>query len=640
MVPVLAALAAGIVVDRFCPGIETAGWTALALTAITGSLLNIRRSLLSSLGVLAGILALGAAWHHFSWNDLTDDDLSWGVTESPSPVWVRGVVIEHLGTRTSEGYGPGEPARLVTRMVLNVQAVCDGREWRAASGRTLLVAAGDQTGIHEGEPVEVSGQLAQVPGPLNPGEFDYRSYLRARGIRLRLVVDGPTGVVVDPNGSSSVFLRWLGHLRASCRMRLVQGLDDQVGPLAAALILGQRDDIDPEINDAFARTGTTHLLAISGLQLQALALALGVALRLVRVPRRIAYTCVGLVTVGYAILVGLAPSVVRSAVMTLAFCAAAISNHPTRSANTLALAGVVTLSLNPFHLFDVGCQLSFLAIAALIWLVPMAHRACGGLVLRFRQAILGASAAVDDLKHRFDPWWLRTGRQIAFWIGQGILASAVVWLAALPLVALRFHLVAPIGILLNIPLIPLTTVALLLGAAGLALGFLWAPLAALPILAADLLLQLTEAIVRWGVAQPWGHRFVAGPTWSYVLAFYAVLGLATVIATAMRWNSHRRLLLGLQTVLGVCLGGLLVPGWLLAQSGSAAVEGEILAIGHGLAVLIQLPGGHTLLYDCGRMGDSLVGRRIIAPAIWDVGANRIDSVYLSHADAWLRFSTL
>ena len=59
---------------------------------------------------------------------------------------------------------------------------------------------------------------------------------------------------------------------------------------------------------------------------------------------------------------------------------------------------------------------------------------------------------------------------------------------------------------------------------------------------------------------------------------------------------------------------------------------KFLAVGHGLAVLIQTPDGHTLLYDCGRLGDPTVGRRIIAPALWARGVSRIDTVFLSHAD--------
>ncbi len=109
---------------------------------------------------------------------------------------------------------------------------------------------------------------------------------------------------------------------------------------------------------------------------------------------------------------------------------------------------------------------------------------------------------------------------------EGLIGSAVVWLAAWPLVALRFHLVAPIGILINLPLIPLTSLALLLS--GLALGFsaVWAPLGWPFARLCGWLLGWTEGIVRWGTALPWGHRFVAGPPWAWALGFYALLGLA------------------------------------------------------------------------------------------------------------------
>ena len=385
--------------------------------------------------------------------------------------------------------------------------------------------------IHAGQPVEAAGQLSRIAGPLNPGEFDYRDFLRSQGIRLRLSIDDPAGLSLDRTEADSRWHRWLGDVRQACRARLTERLGTRTAPLASALILGQRDEIDPEDNDAFARTGTTHLLAISGLQLQVLAAALALCFRVAGMPRRLAYFGVALATIGYSVLVGLAPSVVRSAVMTLTFCFAAMASRPARPANTLALAGLVTLSWNPFFLFDVGCQLSFLAIAALIWLVPPAIHVVKELAGRIRAAVVGPRSPLDDVEAQSAPWWSKSLRRAGDWIFKGLLASAVVWLAALPLVALRFHLVSPIGIFLNLPLIPLTSLALLLGALGMGLGVIWSPLGLLPIGAADGLLRATETIVRWGVARPWGHRFVAGPGENWVLVFYGLLSLATVMAT-------------------------------------------------------------------------------------------------------------
>jgi competence protein ComEC len=632
--PVVLAMAAGIAIDRSSGGIDTRTWLGLALGALTFSALTLRRDRVSTAAVLASILALGGGWHHARWDDDPADSLAWSVTESPRPAWVRGTIMEVLGLRTSEGYGPGDPGRVVTRMIMDVSEVTDGSRWRTASGRVIVIVAGDRSDLLVGQPVEAAGQLSRVAGPLNPGEFDYRSFLRAQGIRLRLSVDEPTGIKHDPGRAEMPLVRWLGDLRAVCRSRLTEGLGPETAPLASALILGRREEVDPDDNDAFARTGTTHLLAISGLQLQALSAALAMLFRLVRLPRRLAYGGVALATVGYTVLVGLAPSVVRSAVMTLTFCAAAAVNREPRPANTLALAGVFTLILNPFFLLDVGCQLSFLAIGTLIWLVPLAQRLLLALFVRARTEIVGRRSPLDELERRLEPWWIKWLRRLAATALKAILASTVVWLAALPLVALRFHLVSPIGILLNLPLIPLTTVALLCGAAGLGLGLVWMPLGVLPIWVADQLLRATEAIVRWGVAQDWGHRFVAGPSAGWVLGYYAILLPAVVAATAAarRPGTHRRLLLSALlwgALAAWCLPACLAPG---IRRASGALEGEILAVGHGLAVVLRLDDGTTLLYDCGRMGDPAVGRRIIAPALWSRGVTRLDSVYLSHAD--------
>jgi competence protein ComEC len=125
---------------------------------------------------------------------------------------------------------------------------------------------------------------------------------------------------------------------------------------------------------------------------------------------------------------------------------------------------------------------------------------------------------------------------------------------------------------------------------------------------------------------------VAGPAWEWVLVFYGLLGLATVsVAAAARSPDAGRL-----RRIGpwLLLASWALPGWLLTgiPARPATPEAQFLAVGHGLAVIVQTPGGRTLLYDCGRLSDPTVGRRIIAPALWSRGISRIDTVILSHAD--------
>jgi competence protein ComEC len=637
LAPLLAAAAAGIVIDRLLEPCDTLAWAMVGLACGTIAVLWVRRGLIAKLALFGAFLAIGAGWHHYRWSVLDPDDLAWGLTESPKAVWARGVVRDALGLRRSDGFGFGSAAadQVATRFVLDLTAVMDDGQWRRASGRAMVTVTGDRSAVRAGQAVEAAGQIARIARPLNPGEFDYATFLRASGIRLRLTVNDPESFWEDPHGSGSLFARSLGQLRAISRARLIEDLDPSVAPLAGALLLGQREGVEPEVNDAFARTGTTHLLAISGLQLQALAVTLLLILRALGVPRRQAYIGVALTTSGYALLVGLAPSVVRSTVMTLTFCLAAMAERKARPANTLTLAALVTLAVNPAYLFDIGCQLSFLAIGALFWLVRPALEFASWSYEAIRRPLFGARSALVETEHRFEPLWLTRLRHAGEALIKGVIVSAVVWLAALPLVAMRFHLVSPIAVVLNIPLIPMTSAAMLLGGLALGLSSVWGPLGIPSAWAAAWLLKLSKSIVLWGVNQPWGHRFVVGPSSTWAAVFYTLLGAATFLVWAGKrapiQDRRRRFIFQAPWCL---LAAWVAPGWLVTglPPGPRTLECELLAVGHGLAVVMQTAGGDAFLYDCGRMGDPSVGRRIVAPALWARGINQIDTVFLSHAD--------
>ncbi|WP_240907430.1 ComEC/Rec2 family competence protein [Paludisphaera rhizosphaerae] len=632
MAPVAAALVVGTVADRSLEPFSTSGWAITAMALAVLAWWAIRRPRASTVLVVGAMVAAGGAYHHDRWSDVAPNDLASCLDETPSPAWVRGHVEEVVGRNTREGRGPDDPDRTRTRFTLWIEAVSDGSTFHPRTGRADVVVQGDAPGLLAGQPVQVAGRLSRVSGPLNPGEFDRRAFLQARGIRLAMTVDEPEGVMPDPGRPWSRSAGLLGSIREWSRDRLVEGLSPAAAPLASALVLGRRDDMDPEVGDAFARTGTTHLLAVSGLQLQVMAGAIGLGLVLLGVPRRLRYVLVALAAVGYAALVGGSPSVVRSMVMTVAFCVALLASRRPSPANVLATAGVLTFAINPSFLFDVGCQLSFLAVAALFWLLPRASAFGDAVELR----LLGPPDPLDQL----DPWRQSIPGRVYLWAAQTtttlLAASAVVWAAAAPLSALRFHLFSPVGVLLNVPLTITTSAALLAGAFKLtaaALGL--SPLAKVAGWVVSAMLGLSETIVRWGAAIPWGSWYTPGPPAASVLVFYALLGAAAYLTTAgprrgepttaLRWA--RRIAWAM--VLGWC-----VPGWLLSGIGRrpATLEVDVLAVGHGLAVAIHTPEGKAFLYDCGRMDDPSVGRRIVAPALWSRGVSRIDAVFLSHAD--------
>ena len=614
LAPLALAAMAGVVTDRLLDPAGTMAWAVAAAVAATLAALAWRRAWLGPALIVASAWALAGGWHHHWWSEVAADDPAreaWAPGER-RPCWVRGVVVDGATFRPGDD-GPRD--RGLTRTALALAGWNDGRGWRGASGRVQVSIAGDRSDLAIGTAVEAAGALSGLDGPLNPGEFDPRPFLRARGIRLRLAVDDPSGVWPDEAGPGWPWLRRLGAVRAWSLARLTSGLDPASVPLAASLLLGRREAVDPEVSDAFARTGTTHLLAISGLQLQVLAVFIGWSARSLGLGRKRSLLVVVVATVGYAILVGLAPSVVRSAAMTVGWCLAGLRDRCASAGNLMAGAVLATIAWNPSDLSDVGCQLSFLAVAAILWLLPAAKSWDAPELL-----------PLDVLERQYEPRWRMLRRTGLAYVRDGARLSAIVWLAAWPLVALRFHLVSPIGILINLPLIPLTSLALLLAGVSLLLSAVWVPLG-LPFgWASGVCLAWTEKVVRWATALPWGHAFVPGPGPGYVLGFYSLLGLATV-ALASRWPTARR---WWPPMLAYGALGALLP---LIPPHLEGPEARVLAVGHGLAVVVRSAEGRVVLYDAGKMADPHVGRRAIAPALWSMGLRRLDAVILSHADS-------
>ncbi len=633
MAPLAWAMALGILVDRFWSPFETTTWTTFsAILGLLALILN-RWRWVSNLSIFLAVLAIGGGYHHFRWTDLPDNHLAHFIdTDEPRPAWVQGVLIG-VPTYRPAGNWPGSEG--VTSTELAITAISDGQAWQAVSGKALLSIGGNRTDLRAGEPVEAAGSLARLAAPRNPGEPDRRLAPLAQGIRLRLTIGDSAGIWPDPEGESWPWSRWRGMARTWSYQQLIAKLDPKTAPMAAALLLGRRRGVDPDINDAFVRTGTTHLLAISGLHLQALAGALFLCCRLLGLRRKSSFALVLISSLAYATLVGWMPSVARSTAMTVGICLAGLLDRYSRPSNLLALAALLTLSINPAYLFQAGWQLSFLAVAVIFWVALPILRQLGIAApdgeLRIYALTLQRRSTVDPLdalERQLEPAWEAGLRMVWGGLASLLIVSVVVSIACAPLIAWWFHLVSPIGILLNVPLVPIITLAMLSAGATLPLSIAWNPLGQPMVWIYEQLISAAMFLVRWGESQPGAFVYVPSPpTWT-LFAFYASLAFAAWTLVIQAPALLRRTSWALVAVFGV-----LIVALTFQAPGPERLAVDVLAVDHGLAVLIQGSDGRTILYDCGKMLDPGVGRRIIAPVLWSRGLTRIQEVILSHSDS-------
>jgi competence protein ComEC len=264
---------------------------------------------------------------------------------------------------------------------LRVQAVRVAGRWQAATGGIRVSLPRHETAApvpapRYGDVWLVQGKPELSKGPANPGEFDYRRYLQYHQVyhsqfvhlgQYRVLGQAPLSALVAISQRAAAVLD--GVFR-----QYVKSPPEYA--LGTALVLGFRDDIDAATKQAYANTGTTHIMAVSGLQVGLLFAAL--QWLLARVPlgssalrRRLLTAGLGLALIwSYAFLTGLSASVLRATVMFTLVILGQAWGRQSSLFNTLSAAACGLLLYNPYLLCDVGFQLSFLAVVSIVYLQP------------------------------------------------------------------------------------------------------------------------------------------------------------------------------------------------------------------------------------------------------------------------------
>lgn len=609
------AIGAGIAVDR---------WLALSWTLwiVAGGVVAVplavcirgQRARPAAVCAVIFFVCVGGARHHLFWSLRPADGLRQYASETPKLVELVGVVRAPVEIVAAEQDLLTPDWMRTDRSVCLVAAesLVSGTATTAVSGLLHLEVAGHLLHARTGDRIRSVGRLS-IPGPVrNPGGFDYRNWLRARGVDCVLRCDHPDAVrTVEPADDWAAALgRLRDRWRAECRTVMRTSLSPQNAAIAASLLLGDRTGMTDEIRDAFVESGTMHLLAISGMHVGMLAGMVYLACRLLKLSATSTGVVVLLTLVAYSFVTDHRPPVVRSAILAGMVVLATIAARRAASLNTLACSALAVLLWNPADLFDVGAQLSFLAVLGII----CGARCCAALRRLRRDPFLR--------DHSLWKHWTRRGGR---WLVEAYVVTAAIWLFTLPLTLYVFHLASPIGFLVNVVLVPYS--ALLLGAGFLLIGCgLLLPEVAAPAgWAFDGLLTGLSSMVDASAATPLGHFYVAGPTGWWLAGWYALLAVGAGIVHVSLPGRRAWQALGAWTVLGLALG--------LTGPERHGLICTVLSVGHGGAIVLELPGGRTLLYDCGVFGAPERAERSVQQALWNARVSQLDGLIVSHADS-------
>ncbi len=511
-------------------------------------------------------------------------------------------------------------------LVVNCRRIIKNYVYLPVTGNIRLIIPSD-VNFQYGDFIRFHSKIKIIQSFNNPGSFNYQRYLNRQGIYVSGFVANQAGIVLIRHNSANGIMLKLEMFRLSLKHLIYANAPSPQREIIEAMTIGNQKAIPEEVRDNFAKTGTSHILSISGLHIGLIA-AGGFFLILLLLKSseylmlkfniiKIATAAAFLPVIVYAMVAGMGTTVLRSTLMALAFLIALIIGRQKDLFNTLFGAALIILILSPESLFDISFQLSFSAVFGIVYMVP-----------KF------SNIPSDFLSSA--PYWLKTLLRRLYLF---ILVSIAATVGTMPIIVFYFNRVSAVTLMANLIVVPLLGMLTLILAMAFILTSIVSPgIAVVFVKAASFFTGISVNIINWLANLSWSSFTFTKPNIAEIILFYVFLFLfleaITPIDKLNKKGFAARHPLLIKTALFISLVLIFADTAYLVAKEKYATDLTITAIdvGQGAATLVQLPYGINMLIDGGGFPDSSfdIGKSVIAPFLYAKRISKIDIVVLTH----------
>lgn len=372
-------------------------------------------------------------------------------TKTINPIRISGVID------TDPAYG----ARKIG-FILRAREITAGNRSYSVQGKVLanLYAQGS---FSYGDELILEGSLHKPFSFGNQRNLSYRDYLRNQGVYSLLSVRKENKIAVSASGKGNYFKSQAFRMKHGVKSIFERSLWPVNSAVLSGIILGERQNIPDVIRQGFIRTGTSHIIAISGFNVGIVVFMFLILLKALGIKRRLRYALAIPLLIIHMLAVGASSSVVRATIMALAVLAGYLLEREADIINGLSLSALIILGYNPMQLFDAGFQLSFASVLGIVLLSPK--------IVNLFENILDAEKSPESAKNSPAPAGrqkllskilLRLGCVWRFCVN-GFAVSFSAWLVTFGFTAYYFRIISPITVAANLVIVPLTSLIILLG---------------------------------------------------------------------------------------------------------------------------------------------------------------------------------
>jgi len=489
--------------------------------------------------------------------------------------------------------------------------------WGKVTGKVRVQVNERLLDLRAGDYVEVLCWLDRFKNATNPGQFDIAEYLARNNTFIAASVESRSSITLLKNHRCDVFAkirRVLAQI-ATAKLLDIPYAFEQSHQLLLALVLGYRANIDTDVYMAFRKTGLLHFICLSGMNFGIVFLIIWYLCRIVGLlkPARAA-VCI-IVAILFLLVIPYQAPAMRAAVMCFTFCIAFFfSRHP-NALNSLSLAAIVLLLFNPIQLYEIDWQLSFTAVLGILVLSNRIN-------LFLFETITNHPRISDTIKTN---WFVRMFPKPNSLFNFFSVPFAA-WLATSGILLYHFYTINIFTTLWTIVVSPLIAIVSFLGYIKMILAIILPTVASWLNPAIFNLADWLITIVKFLAALDKTNILIGHVPIAFIVFCYTFIFSAAFVNFRYHKVKIAMLLVMFLTII-IFLGALKFQ-----RTYRKNLVITCLNVGHGQAIIAQLPGSKTCLFDAGSQNINDIGTKIIVPFLNYNGISKLDAIFISHGD--------